>query len=107
MQNTMNKETLKKANKVLASLECAEEILNDMRESLYRYTTIDEDTSKPFISIRKAELVVQERSNYLTGSTESEERYLLNEELTIIIARVIVDYLEKRTNELRKEFENL
>lgn len=103
----MNKETLKKANKVLAQLESAEKGLSVMRDALYRYTTIDENTSKPLTSIQKAELVVLEGSKILESFSEGEERYLLNKELTIIIARVIVDYLEKRTDELRKEFDNL
>ena len=101
----MNKETLKKANNVLAKLECAEKVLSDMRTALFNYTTIDSDTSKPFISIMQAELAVQERNNYGSGCCDA--HFPLNSELTIILARVIVDYLEKHTNELKKEFENL
>ena len=103
----MNKETLEKANEVLAQLQCAEKVLRDIREALYRYTTIDDTTSKPFTFIQKAELVVQEKENYGCGYTEHEAHYSLNRELTKILARVIVDYLEKRTDELKKEFENL
>lgn len=100
----MNKETLKKANNVLAQLERAEKVLSDMRTALFNYTTLDSYTSKPLISIKHAELVVQECSS-ISGMDDA--HYQLNSELTKILARVIVDYLEKRTDELKKEFENL
>lgn len=104
----MNKETLDKANKVLASLECAKDVLGKIRQSLSLYTTPCEYNNRiPSCSILKAELVVEERDNYQEGSTQHEAHYTLNKELTIIVAGIIVDYLEKRTEELEKEFENL